>query len=91
MNWFKRKPKVQEVQLQIRISPEGLGIPKGWMVLELGQSYAHMLWYCQVVNIEDLENKVAKPRRVWREECDSLEEALQACIDGIEKLEANGR
>lgn len=87
--WFKKRLlppgtyTVKELKVNIRgVLPK---IPEGWFVYEMGQSMQHMLWHCQMIYFDDLINKVKKPRRVWSEEHDTPQEAMQACIDAISK------
>lgn len=65
-------------------------VPEGWFVFEMGQSMAHMLWHCQMIYFDDLiatdkKPRAERPRRVWVEECDTPEQAMQGCIDAIKK------
>jgi hypothetical protein len=57
-------------------------IPKGWFVYESGQSPLHLLWFVNLVNLEDLGNSVEKPRYSFVEEMDSFESALEEAIKG---------
>ena len=62
-------------------------IPDGWFVYEAGQSPLHLLWFAQLVHIEDLlsDDGATKknPRKVWVEEKDTSEEALEEAIHRI--------
>lgn len=60
-------------------------IPKGWFVHEAGQNPVHLLWYVVLMNFDDFSKGVDKIRHSYREEYDSFEEALHACIKDIEE------
>lgn len=63
-------PKIAEVE-----------IPKGWFVYEAGQSAAHMLWFVNMLNFDDMTEGVEKPRQIFIEEKDTFYEALKIAIE----------
>lgn len=81
-NFFKsnseNKPTEKEPLKNSKIE-----IPKGWFVYEAGQSPVHLLWFVNLVNMQDLLDKKEKPRHIFVEEKDSFEEALLTCINNI--------
>lgn len=84
INWLFPKPKPKTVTASNL--PE---VPDKWMILDMGQSPAHGLWYCHMVHWDDLLNgQKEKPRQVWCEEIDTMTDAMQFCIDKIPELEA---
>lgn len=76
---FYDEIKVNWVKL---INDKKNNIPKGWIVYESGQSPAHLLWFVNLVNIDDLCNNVQNPRYSFVEEMDSFESALEEAIKG---------
>lgn len=55
-------------------------IPNGWIMYEAGQSPLHMQWFVNLVNLNDLCDKVEKPRQSLVEDKETFEEALIEAI-----------
>ena len=47
--------------------------PEGWIVLEMGQSLLHCLWFCVLLEMETKES-------VFSEEHDTAQEAFEAAV-----------
>ena len=82
-NLFNNKNKLKEKKTQ---KSSKIEIPNGWFVYEAGQSPVHLLWYVNLVNMQDLLNNIEKPRQIFKEEKNSFEEALLYAIDEIKPL-----
>lgn len=82
-NLFNNKNKLKEKKTQ---KSSKIEIPNGWFVYEAGQSLVHLLWYVNLVNMQDLLNNIEKPRQIFIEEKNSFEEALLYAIDEIKPL-----
>ena len=82
-NLFNNKNKLKEKKTQ---KSSKIEIPNGWFVYEAGQSLVHLLWYVNLVNMQDLLNNIEKPRQIFKEEKNSFEEALLYAIDEIKPL-----
>ena len=82
-NFFKSKNKIKNKEIQ---KTSKIEIPNGWFVYETGQSPVHLLWYVNLVNMQDLLNNIEEPRQIFIEEKNSFEEALLYAIDEIKPL-----
>ena len=82
-NLFNNKNKLKEKKTQ---KSSKIEIPNGWFVYEAGQSPVHLLWYVNLVNMQDLLNNIEKPGQIFIEEKNSFEEALLYAIDEIKPL-----
>lgn len=84
INAFKRakKREVTEPQLQSHFPMKEFAgqftVPKGWLILEMGQSPLHLLWFCHMVNGEDMGKNIPL-RQVFVEEYDDPFDALMEC------------
>lgn len=59
-------------------------VPEGWLVYELGQSPVHMLWFATLLqDVTDERGGISSFNRVFAEEYDTPEEALDAAIEKI--------
>jgi hypothetical protein len=54
--------------------------PDDWLVVELGQSPVHCLWFCNLYNMET-------KKQIFVEELDTAQEALSEAIASIEQGE----
>lgn len=92
IDYYKNKKnrlvnQIQKNTQQIIFNENKLNrVPKGWMVYDAGQSTLHMLWHVQLVNFDDLANKVEEPRHILVDEGDSYEEVLEIAINRINNI-----
>lgn len=62
-----------------------LGIPKGWMVHQLGQDIVTGSWYCMLVNIGLQRQEDNACAWVGTSEERTVNDAVRACVGQIER------
>lgn len=82
INAFKRAKKNEQPQLQSYFPMKEFAgqftVPKGWLILEMGQSPLHLLWFCNMVCGDDM-GKGGTMKQVFTEEHDDPFEAVKEC------------
>lgn len=86
--WSKLKKRKQRTYAQRKVVPfMEVAVPEGWIVWDLSQEPLFCLWRCQIISLDDLLNKVPKPRGYWVEEKDTLWDALRDCVQKLHDYE----